>query len=100
MTATSRTKAQSTCTRQRMNNHTLSNNTFHETNEILLTETEAAEYIRMSRSFLSKDRMNGYRHGRTHGPHFVVTGRRCIRYRKDDLDEWIMKNRVVRVLPK
>lgn len=68
-------------------------------NEVLLTETEAAEYIRMSKSFLSKDRMNGYRHGYTHGPHFVITGRRSIRYRKIDLDAWIIKNRIVRVLP-
>ena len=71
-----------------------------EESEVLLTESEDANYIRMSKSFLSKDRMNGYRSRHTHGPHFVITGKRCIRYRKADLDAWIMKNRVVRVLPK
>lgn len=68
-------------------------------NNEILTEEEAAEYIRMSRSFLSKDRMNGYRHGHIQGPEFIRTGVRSIRYRKIDLDKWIMKNRVVRELP-
>lgn len=67
-----------------------------EENEVILTETEAAEYIRMSRSFLSKDRMNGYRHGIKEGPEFIKSGKRSIRYRKKDLDAWIIKNRVVR----
>lgn len=67
--------------------------------EILLTETEAAEYIRMSRSFLSKDRMNGYRYGIKQGPDYVKAGARSIRYRKFDLDSWILNNRVVRSLP-
>ena len=67
--------------------------------EIVLTEAEAAEYIRMSKSFLSKDRMNGYRHGHLQGPTFIRQGVRAIRYRKDDLDEWIQKNRVERTLP-
>lgn len=70
-----------------------------EENEKILTEIEAAEYIRMSRSFLSKDRMNGYRHGHIQGPEFIKLGCRAIRYLKKDLDAWIVKNRVVRALP-
>jgi predicted DNA-binding transcriptional regulator AlpA len=68
--------------------------------ETLLTEREAAHYIRMSMSFLAKDRMNGYRYGHKQGPEFVKTGMRNIRYRKVDLDEWILKNRIVRQIPK
>lgn len=73
--------------------------TVNANDERILTEKEAAEYIRMSRSFLSKDRMNGYRHGHMQGPEFIRSGVRAIRYRKADLDEWIRKNRVVRELP-
>jgi len=61
----------------------------------VLTEKEAAKYIRMSRSFLSQDRMNGYRVGRTPGPHFIKFGR-TIRYRKQDLDDWLAQHRVMR----
>ena len=61
----------------------------------VLTEKEAARYIGMSRSFLSQDRMNGYRDGRTKGPHFLKLGK-SVRYRKDDLDSWLMKNRICR----
>ena len=70
-----------------------------EDDEIVLTEKEAAEYIRMSKSFLSKDRMNGYRVGHLQGPTFIRQGPRAIRYRKDDLDDWLQKNRVERTLP-
>jgi hypothetical protein len=61
----------------------------------VLTENEAAKYIRMSRSFLSQDRMNGYRKGRTPGPRYMKLGR-SIRYLKDDLDRWLIKNRIDR----
>lgn len=61
----------------------------------VLTEKEAAKYIGMSRSFLSQDRMNGYRDGRTHGPDYMKLGR-SVRYHKDDLDVWLVKNRVIR----
>lgn len=70
-----------------------------EREEVLFTEREAAQYINMSMSFLAKDRMNGYRHGVKQGPEFVRSGKRSIRYRKEDLDAWIIKNRVVRKLP-
>jgi predicted DNA-binding transcriptional regulator AlpA len=64
-------------------------------NPDILTETEAAVYIGMSRSFLTQDRMNGYRDGRTPGPTFMKLGR-AVRYRKDDLDLWLTQQRVVR----
>lgn len=60
------------------------------------TEKEAAEYIGMSRSFLRQDRMNGYRDNRTPGPNFLKLGR-TIRYRKEDLDNWLTKHLVNRV---
>jgi len=60
-----------------------------------LSESQAAVYINMSRSFLRQDRMNGIRKGRTPGPVFVKIGTR-IRYLKDDLDAWLEDNRVIR----
>ena len=62
----------------------------------ILTEKEAAEYICMSRSFLSQDRMNGHRANRTPGPAFLKIGR-SIRYRKEDLDDWLKQHRMVRI---
>ncbi|MBX3708730.1 MAG: helix-turn-helix domain-containing protein [Gammaproteobacteria bacterium] len=61
----------------------------------ILTEKEAAKYIRMSRSFLSQDRMNGHRKGRTPGPRYMKLGR-SVRYHKNDLDEWLSKRCVNR----
>jgi len=61
----------------------------------VLTEVDAAKYIGMSRSFLNADRSNGHRKKRTKGPAFLKLGR-CVRYRKDDLDEWLKINRVAR----
>jgi predicted DNA-binding transcriptional regulator AlpA len=61
----------------------------------ILTEREAATYIGMSRSFLSQDRMNGYRVNRTPGPIFMKLGR-SVRYQKNDLDEWLNKHRMIR----
>ncbi len=61
----------------------------------ILTEKEAAIYIGMSRSFLSQDRMNGYREGRTPGPTFIKLGR-SVRYHKKDLDDWLNMHRMVR----
>jgi len=60
-----------------------------------LSEIEAAIYIKMSRSFLRQDRMNGIRHNRTPGPRYVRIGRR-IRYLKDDLDAWLEAHAVNR----
>ena len=60
-----------------------------------LKEKEASEYIGMSRSFLRQDRMNGYRDGRTRGPDFMKFGR-AIRYRKEDLDNWLNQHLIHR----
>lgn len=67
-------------------------------NREILTEKEAATYIGMSRSFLSQDRMNGYREGRTPGPIFLKLGR-SVRYQKHDLDSWLTQHRVMRSTP-
>jgi predicted DNA-binding transcriptional regulator AlpA len=64
-------------------------------NTEILTEKEAAIYIGMSRSFLSQDRMNGYRDNRTQGPDFMKIGR-SVRYRKSQLDEWLAKKQIQR----
>ncbi len=64
-------------------------------NRDILTEKEAAIYIGMSRSFLSQDRMNGYREGRTKGPDFMKIGR-SVRYRRDVLDAWLGQHCVKR----
>ena len=59
----------------------------------LLNEPEAAKYICMSRSYLRQARMDGIRKNKTPGPPFIRVGR-SIRYLKDDLDQWIHKNRI------
>jgi hypothetical protein len=64
-------------------------------NKTTFTEIEAAEYIRMSRSFLRQDRMNGIRANRTPGPEFLKIGR-SIRYLKEDLDSWLLQHRINR----
>lgn len=64
-------------------------------NKMTFTETEASEYIGMSRSFLRQDRMNGPRENRTLGPRFLKLGR-SIRYLKDDLDTWLLQHRIDR----
>lgn len=55
-------------------------------------EVEAANYICMSRSFLSQDRVNGVLKNRTPGPKFIKIGR-SIRYLKEDLDVWLDQQR-------
>lgn len=55
-------------------------------------EVEAANYICMSRSFLSQDRVNGALKNRTPGPKFIKIGR-SIRYLKEDLDVWLDQQR-------
>lgn len=63
-----------------------------------LTETEAAMYIGMSRSFLAQDRCNGKRKNRTLGPRFIKMGR-AVRYLLNDLDEWLEKNKIEHSYP-
>ena len=57
-----------------------------------LSETEAANYIGMSRSFLRQARMDGKRLNRTPGPPFTKIGRKVL-YLKDDLDGWLEAHR-------
>ncbi|WP_367607865.1 helix-turn-helix transcriptional regulator [Legionella sp. W05-934-2] len=56
-------------------------------------EAEAAEYIGMSRSFLSQDRVNGTLANRTPGPKYLKIGR-SVRYLKEDLDLWLEQHRI------
>ena len=53
-----------------------------------LTESEAARFIGMSRSYLRQSRMNGNRVGRTPAPPWLKINR-SIRYRINDLDAWL-----------
>lgn len=55
-------------------------------------EAEAANYICMSRSFLSQDRAHGALANRTPGPKYIKIGR-AVRYLKDDLDLWLDQHR-------
>lgn len=62
------------------------------TNDIIkraYTESEAARYIGMSRSFLRQGRMYGKREGRIPPPCFRKAGKRKIFYLKEDLDCWL-----------
>lgn len=58
----------------------------------VIKEVEAANYICMSCSFLSQDRVNGVLKNRTPGPKFIKIGR-SIRYLKEDLDIWLNQQR-------
>lgn len=53
-----------------------------------MTEREAAQYISMSRSYLSQDRINGFRKNRVAGPNFVKIGK-SVRYLKKDLGSMV-----------
>jgi predicted DNA-binding transcriptional regulator AlpA len=52
------------------------------------SETEASEYIGMSRSYLRQSRMDGQIGKRKPAPPFIKIGR-TIRYLKEDLDAWL-----------
>jgi excisionase family DNA binding protein len=54
--------------------------------ERLMTSSEAAEYLQVSRSWLAKTRMRG------DGPPFIKLGRRSVRYSQAALQQW-MKSR-------
>jgi excisionase family DNA binding protein len=55
----------------------------------MLTVHEAAGYLRLSVRTLERLRCSGL------GPKFIRAGRRTVRYRQSDIDEWL-KGRVVR----
>jgi hypothetical protein len=52
----------------------------------MLNVREAADYIRLSKSFLDKARVSG------DGPAYLLIGRRIV-YDRDDLDNWAAKHR-------
>jgi len=58
-------------------------------------DTEAAEYLGVSTSFLRHSRMNGDLEGRTPAPRYVKFGK-AVRYLIDDLDQWLESHRVDR----
>jgi hypothetical protein len=58
----------------------------------LLTESQTAKYLSVSRQFLRKSRMNGNRKGHAPAPPFIRFGR-SIRYSIDDLQRWIEEHR-------
>ena len=55
----------------------------------LMRTEEAAGYLGIRKSALDVMRVRG------EGPDFVRTGRRMVRYLKEDLDEWINRRRNV-----
>jgi hypothetical protein len=61
----------------------------------ILNEYDAAAYIGMSVSYLRADRWRGRVGASTPGPAYLRLGR-TIRYRRDDLDSWLMERRVDR----
>jgi len=60
----------------------------------LLTETETAVYLNLSRSTLRQQRMKKRRKSRMTRVPYIRIGRN-IRYDVIDLDEWIVSHRVV-----
>ena len=51
----------------------------------LLTELEAAEYMNVSVYSVARWRVNGT------GPPYLKLGLKTIRYRREDIDNWMMK---------
>jgi len=51
-----------------------------------LTTREAAEYTKLSESYLAKLRMGT---SSIAGPTFILIGLRAVRYRRADLDNWM-----------
>ena len=60
----------------------------------VFTEKEDAYYLRISRSYLAQDRMNGKFPNRTQSPRFIKFGK-SIRYLREDLDNWLHQFRQV-----
>ncbi len=61
----------------------MSNHRSHHMPNQLLTENQVADYLNLSPRSLQAWR---YRGG---GPPFIAISRRAVRYRKDDLDQWV-----------
>lgn len=64
----------------------------------VLTEKEAAQYIRMSMSFLRNARIYGAKPGSARAPNFIKIGRK-VRYLKTDLDKYLNKFRKFQHVP-
>lgn len=62
-----------------------------ETAKRILDETEAAEYIGMSKYYLRAWRRRGFKNG-TPAPAYIKLGR-SVRYDVNDLDRWLEQNR-------
>ena len=59
---------------------------------VYMTPLQAAEYTGLSESYLAKLRMTTISGS---GPTFLRLGLRAIRYRRVDLDNWMVSNAVV-----
>ena len=60
----------------------------------LMTEAEAAKYLKVSRQFLRKSRCDGNRTGHAKAPAWVQpSGARLVKYDIQDLDAWIAEHR-------
>lgn len=59
-----------------------------------LSESEAAQYLRISRSALRQGRMDGARTNRMPPPPYVKLGKKIL-YLLDDLDQWLEAYRCV-----
>ena len=58
---------------------------------VYMTPPQAAEYTGLSESYLAKLRMT---HITSSGPKFLRLGLRAIRYRRVDLDDWMLSKSV------
>lgn len=56
-----------------------------------LTALQAADYLSLSASYLAKLRMDDAPQA---GPKFLRVGPRAIRYRREDLDDWMLSKSV------
>lgn len=61
----------------------------------ILTESEASEYTGFSRNLFARARMTGRTKSDTPGPPYLKIGKH-IRYRREDLDAWLLAHRVER----
>ena len=60
---------------------------------MLFTETETAEHLRLSKSFLRQARLYGVRPGHIEPPPHLKLGR-VIRYEASAIEAWIERHRV------
>ncbi|MGJ8589366.1 MAG: helix-turn-helix transcriptional regulator [Yoonia sp.] len=58
---------------------------------VYMTASAAADYVGLSESYLAKLRMDT---GARTGPKYLRVGQRAIRYRRIDLDDWMLSKSV------